>query len=770
MKKQIKSAAAIALAMSAITPVAAFAADAQAVAPGLYTSNSFTDFNSFKAKTPKEKGRALLDSSSVLVFPDGRTIKGSLIVSATNAELTAATYSTAAAYAAANNVEFSPTGVKAPGQNQGELKVESVSAINGTEVVVKFNGKVLSSSLANATFDFKTKSPAAPGTVNPTDVQVTADGKGAILQFAQGDLADLTSYTVEISDVVSESYVKLADYEGSITISADKVAPKLVDAKVSGTDLLVTFDEPVDFTTTPAVVRIDNTPVTGAITAPTDAGDYVYEIDLSADTFALTQGNHELTIVGLADIDGNEASTLKKSYTVGTDTVAPTVSSIKALGSDTFKVVFSEAVTDPTVVIKKGTTQFAATTVETSTGATGTSAKEWFVTVASTAGSNDLYASGESEINLSVEVTEFKDSVNLVGSKYTGSVTLGEDVTGPKLIHASNHAIVNNAGATEITLHLDEEATLSANPHNFVTVVDPDGVALTPAAAANVTLASGVNGTDTAVKITVAGAPKEGTYKVSLKPGLLKDKSANTNASLAITQDVKFTAAKTYAKLGNGKITVPTANTIQVVFPEAMDSKALDTKYYQLDNEALPTGSTIVFTDTAKTTVAIKLPSTFAVPATGDYKFEVSKELQAASGNYIVADDLVTPKTSHVEYIQLTDNVVPTLNAATFVLTAGSTETDKVKLTFSEAIAATGAVADTDDIYVEVNGKKIAATIAAATSGAEFEVTLAEKVNSLQAVTLTVVPEGSTNPANTATVLKDAAGNKVKATTVTIKK
>ena len=76
MKKQIKTTAAIALALSAVTPVAAFAAEAN-VPAGLYTSSSFTQLPTFAAKTVKEKIAALADPTAVLVLSNGISLTGS---------------------------------------------------------------------------------------------------------------------------------------------------------------------------------------------------------------------------------------------------------------------------------------------------------------------------------------------------------------------------------------------------------------------------------------------------------------------------------------------------------------------------------------------------------------------------------------------------------------------------------------------------------------------------------------------------------------------
>ena len=88
----------------------------------------------------------------------------------------------------------------------------------------------------------------------------------------------------------------------------------------------------------------------------------------------------------------------------------------------------------------------------------------------------------------------------------------------------------------------------------------------------------------------------------------------------------------TFLALTAANINIAAGNVIKITFPATMTDSALNLANYKLDNAALPAGTVAVFTNTAKTNLELRLPSTFTVVADAAYKFEVAKTLTTKAG------------------------------------------------------------------------------------------------------------------------------------------
>ncbi len=599
---------------------------------------------------------------------------------------------------------------------------------------MKFATKVDENSAEKvANYTVTAEAPSAEGAKTVADVELQEDGKSVIVRFGgtTPQLVKNTVYSIKVNNVLSAEFEKIATYEGTITVTQD-AAPSLASAKFEGSNLNLTFNEEVDFTN--AIVKVDGVQIAAPFAATsTDAGSYEYAAAVSG--AAAEQGTHTVTIVGLKDRAGNEAGTLTASYTVSDDVVAPTVSKVEAVDSNTFKIVFSEALSGaPTVKTVKGTTVFGNTVSPTA------KPNEWTVDVASTAGSNNLYETGETTINLAVEVTNYKDTANLLGNKYTTNVTLSGDVTGPAVLSQNLNTVASINGGTDtaITIKFNEAITVGTGT---ITVKDPDGIIQTATASAS---------TDE-LTLTIAGhATKQGTYTIILGAGAVEDTAGNGNAALTTT--ASFTTAASVYELPIGAATTSTSvvkgkvvNKITVNFGTNMDDSAIDLANYKLDNVDLPDGTTIGF-DGDKQHVAIILPDTFVVPAQSDFKFEISKDVKTDTGAEVRLDDGnagTVSTATYVDTISLDDNKAPVLKSAK-LLNAGSaatTQADQIELTFSEALAAVADDADhIGDFIVKVNGIEVTpAHITDGTANDEKVVLeLPSAINTSQTVTVEV--------------------------------
>ncbi|WP_214781975.1 hypothetical protein [Exiguobacterium sp. S3] len=607
--------------------------------------------------------------------------------------------------------------------------VKEVKVLNTTELKITFN-KALNETSAEtlANYVVSADAPSAEGTKTVSDVELQDGGKTVIVRFggATPQLVKNTVYTVEVSNVLTDKFEKVSSFKGTASL-VNEVAPNLTSVKFDG-KLSLSFDEQVDFTT--AVVRVDGVQYSGFTAVSSDAGKYTYEATVTG--VAAATGTHNVTIVGLKDVVGTEAGTLSASYSIATDVTAPTVSTIEQIDADTFKLIFSEAVTIPTVKTAKGATEFAAVP-RAQVGAQ----KEWTVDVTNTAGSNNLYNTGENSVALTVEVTNYKDSVNLLGNKYNGTVVLTKDSVAPTVVSTNLNTVAASGADTVITIPFSENISVGTGT---ITVKDPDGIYQN--AVASVT--GGKN-----LVLTITGqTPKSGTYAIALGSKAVSDVDTNGNVALSTSAsysvstsnfELLATAATAAKSVIGGKV----VNYIDVAYGTEMDNSAISVSNYKLDNAALPAGSTVGFVGN-KESVRITLPDTFNVPANASYKFEITKSVKTANGRSVVLDDGAASISSTVftKFLTLTDSKAPTLVSAK-LLNAGAavtTTADQVELTFNEDLGAVANnAANLDDFIVKVNGITIAPTaINDGTAGDKTVVLAIPNFNAAQTLTVEV--------------------------------
>lgn len=238
MKKVLKLSAAAAVALSAITPVAAFAAETEAtqVKPGIYTTDAtkgFTSIDEFKKLSLKEKAALLQVKDAVLVLGT-EVIPASVILTGTNDDLANSRVSVEK-YQEDNNVILdSEVGIKptTPGEVT-EVKVSSVSAINKSGVTVKFPAlteaqtdvevtvkddkgntvevkpvSVLDVGETTATFTFKTALTSEPaGTWTVDGVSFDANAQAAVKAI------NTAANQVELNSALKSTY--FTDVDGS---------------------------------------------------------------------------------------------------------------------------------------------------------------------------------------------------------------------------------------------------------------------------------------------------------------------------------------------------------------------------------------------------------------------------------------------------------------------------------------------------------------------------------------------------------------------------
>ena len=110
-----------------------------------------------------------------------------------------------------------------------------------------------------------------------------------------------------------------------------------------------------------ADVKIDGVKIEGAKVASKTPGVYTLTTSAIANNGIFAKGDHEVVVYDAEDtlrVNPNKASILTTKYTVASDTTAPEVKELKAINSRTFKVKFSEPLSQqPEVTVKKVTTR-----------------------------------------------------------------------------------------------------------------------------------------------------------------------------------------------------------------------------------------------------------------------------------------------------------------------------------------------------------------------------------------------------------------------------
>ena len=805
MKKGIKSLAAAALAISALTPVVAASA-AENVANGVYTSTNYYTLDAFKKLSTSQKSAALTGTGSVVVI-GGQVFKATDILTASDAQLpslgtSAETYTTPAGNKLVSGQPIDSTPVI------GELKVESVSAINPTEIQVKFNKAVDSTSardlnnyilsLNGTKFDTaagvagELETTVVTGTnLNPTEFNATTN---TVTFKLATPLENADKYSIDVKNGVlsADKQSKVDKYTDATKSFADTVAPKLLKTSINAANKLVlVFDEPV---TSIGVVKINEVTVydpTGTPnTAPTYSkatGDYSVVLNDVIAAELREVGTHNVVAYDVKDattVNTNAASVVTGSYTISTDVTAPTVAKVSQTTGDarSFDIEFSEAVSYTTfqtavannqasLIVKKGNYTFTLGTNPAEYGVTQVNGKTWRVTfVADGAAINPLYASTDKSATLSLEVAGYKDAANNVGNKYNGTVTVSKDMGAPAIKPGLENKISNSA-AGELIVKFDKDVTaVGALDKAKVKVTDKDGISRTVSAVA-------LQNNDE-LKITLDGfsaaapANDKAPFTVTLSSGLVQSAEKVQNASGSVTIAKDTTAAPVIAGVIDGSTSASATglngvnvNTITVTYNQDMSSSATDLANYTLDGKPL-TGAKIAM-DNADRVVTITLPEGFA-KVDNQQLLQISKNVKTKDGSIIVKNEAT--KEAYTKLISLVDNTQPTLQKAEFLVadTNTDTQTKKIKLTFSENLDTVIDDPDTiADLAVIIGGTEYA--IANITDGTANDkvvvIELSQDISLVNTVDVKVV--GLTNT-NTTLEIADQKNNVAKVGTVRV--
>ncbi|MES5953592.1 S-layer homology domain-containing protein [Bacillus fungorum] len=650
-----------------------------------------------------------------------------------------------------------------------DAKVESVSAINAQEIKVTFTSPVNEKTaidVANYKFKKNGADLVANDFFGPNGEKgvLSKDGKSVTFKLvADKAFANSDKYTVHVTTGVLGADLKPVEkYLDSEKTFSDSVAPELLGARVIGKKVELTFNKPV---TTDARVKIDGVELTEAKTASETPGVYTLTTDVVTGKDGIFgKGDHEVVVYDAKDtlsVNPNTASILTTKYTVSSDTTAPEVKEVKAINSRTFKVTFSEPLSQqPEVTVKKGNYTFPTVAYNT-VGGNGEvqftvdpqDPTSYIVSIKEDKNGerNPLYAGNEKNVDLRVNLKNFKDGANLLGKPVDMSVSLAADTATPKVATDSLNKIEGS------NLLVKFNGKIAVNNENQIVVRDKDGVVVesTFAVEGDVLKVTPKNGKVTAEPYTVE--VKAGAVKFA-KDENVASYSVNTNSNVAFNTTVGKTGIVTpVVEMDKGIITIA-GDVITINYTEDMSGNAKDVENYKIDGKALPTGTTVEFVGNKKT-VKVSLPKNYFAKAQ-DAKFTISTNVLTASGSKVVAN--AQTKAPVEDLIKFADNTAPKLASAVYVKATNEAETSNtIKVTFDENL---GDIADEakfiDDLKVVVNGNgaKVTHIEKSAENAKVVYLTTEKALNVAQAATISVVPQGANNAEIN---IKDVAGNKL---------
>lgn len=600
------------------------------------------------------------------------------------------------------------SGTEEPGKHvdpttpTGDLKVESVSAINASQIEVKF-GKPVSDSATG----FGAKNPANYQLTgaNLTSIDLSEDGKTATLNITP--LTSKTSVAVTVKQIAdaSDSTKKTELYTTTVVVE-DKTPPTVTEvvSKTNGSTastVTVNFSEPVKVG---ATFKIDGVVVPNPSIQYTNGNKTATFSGLTLDATK----SHTLEIIGLLDTADNNTNPnpYTKSFTVSVDATLPAVSTVEALGDKAILLTFSKKMDATTVNITniKLKDELLADVQTTAIGALpgDTTGTKFVLPIAPT---ETLYSASKTSRNLTVLVTDaVADALGNKLATTTKPVTLNKDVTAPSVSAVS---FLNDASGNLASLTVEFNEALKAGTYTLaaanLSVIDKDGVDVTSTFVAYLDPATVTAGGKKLVfNMKAAATPAKffNQYTFTFKAGLVKDAAETGNDSAAYTKVIDFGAqpAGDFVLTGtpasyNAATGVITIQYGRAVKGGAVAGSATDGNNYTLNGVALNNATITLKAD--KTEAYITLPAG-SIPTSDTAAVLRIAGVQDTSGVTI---------TPFVQTLNVIDNAAPVLESARVL------DNKTIELTFNEALATvTNAQVGDEFVIYEGTTAKVLAT------------------------------------------------------------
>ncbi|MCJ8012772.1 S-layer homology domain-containing protein [Paenibacillus sp. KQZ6P-2] len=212
-------------------------------------------------------------------------------------------------------------------------KVQSASASNYKELVVKFDGEVDAKTAENVDNYKVTGVSFESATLSSDKTSVTL-----LVKDGSGTLPKQKDTKLEVKGVKNSTGSKT--FNETVTFRAvDTALPEIKEAKALGTKAFkVEFSEPVTSATATNIsnYKVDGKAISGYVqfTSP----------NIAFITTNLSVGEHTLTVSGVEDFAGFKVSPADTKFTVAEDTAAPEIVSVKTSDLNKVVVEFNEPV------------------------------------------------------------------------------------------------------------------------------------------------------------------------------------------------------------------------------------------------------------------------------------------------------------------------------------------------------------------------------------------------------------------------------------------
>jgi len=610
-------------------------------------------------------------------------------------------------------VKEKPDGTEVP----GELKVESVSAINSLTVDVKFGTAVDKSTAENYAANYSiTQVNGVTKTITAANLQ--EDGKTVRLTLAPASALTktATNYTVSVKDVLDTKGDEIAEFSKVLSF-VDNVRPEVKSTSFTDTNTFkVEFSEPVDLAQLSNAVKVyDGLSVVSGVNVSA-SGNTAFTVDVSGldskKEYKLVVNSLILDFAGNA-ITPNPYETVIKPVA---DTVDPVVESITPVNLSHFKVKFNEKIKAQSpgnyfnVAINDANITPASVTP--------------------VADTNDT----EFVVKLGTEVTKGLNKVTVKNFQdVAGNPNPATDSTFTKYIDFQETAPVftNTTGALKTVAGTNYVVFKFANP---IAVNSITGSVNATRVADGVTYDTSIPNTAFAIKqggvsgldenelaVAITGLA-EGSYSLTLPAGSVEDTFGGNNVATVLDFSVGTASTQTQVDATateptgsnaiNGDNNAESIDQVIVVFSAEVGDSAKDVTNYTVEGQRVFKSAEFYGN---KNTVRLTL-NEGAIKYDGNYNLGVSG-VKDKNGKDVKA---------YTKLVKFAENVKP------YIAAAEVTDLDKVKVIFSESISATSGSLDKDDLNVYVNGTKVTITTAAFT-GDIAEVTLSDKLGSTTA-------------------------------------
>ncbi|PWW31395.1 S-layer family protein [Cytobacillus oceanisediminis] len=543
-------------------------------------------------------------------------------------------------------------------------EVESVTGVNAKTIEVKFTKAIDADTLKTAAgADVITlvagKDAASGGTVSQ---KLSADGKTLTFKASNIFKGDYTvKVPFEAVKDVDGGFVKPVN--ASVNVN-DTAAPLLSSASSTIKDtkdgikkITLTFNEEVSAIETVKIGGSNYTPVL-------DGNKATVTVDLDA------AESHNVTVVKAKDAAGNVKDVQAAPLAVSVDNVAPSITSVKAVGESQVKVTVDEELNADTLKVSAKVGTYTADIVE-KVEVNAESKKEYIVTL----DGDYLFKAGNSDtVTLTVAKGDLADEIgNTNAADITKTVVVSKDAAAPAPVKVATSKTDGKVTSFSVTYNEEVASPVASK----ISVVNAKGEIFSQD---KVVKSVSVASDSKTVVFTLADDVKADTYSLELAEGFVVDKalapnkSAKYSFSVEVTEDgqpVETTFGVVGAASANNVITVDFGAKVKATGT----GSALNPAAYKVNGVTLPTETKIGFASSNgvldQTTVEITLPAGFV-------KADDTKAIFTVDGVQTLDNKDSLPFTTT---LAITDNTAPEVKS---VVATGLKE---VTVTYSEAIS-----------------------------------------------------------------------------------